>query len=92
MAVIALTLGLALAVTLVEATLRIADPIGRYYERETLHYFTSAIAYDMPPPVPQDVPEAQRTRAIAAMRTIPASTTSCSCTSRTWTCRSAAST
>lgn len=71
MALIAATLGLLLAVTLLEITLRVADPIGRYYERETLQYFTTAIAYDMPPPVPADLPREQRDLAIAAMREDP---------------------
>lgn len=71
MALFAMAFGLALAVTLLEVTLRITDPIGRYYERETLHYFTTAIAYDMPPPVPATLPAEQRQLAIAAMREDP---------------------
>jgi len=71
MALIALALGLALSITLLEVTLRVADPIGRYYEGETLHYFTSAIAYDMPPPVPPDLPAEQRAPLLDAMRKDP---------------------
>ncbi len=71
MAAIAAALGIALAVTLLEVTLRVTDPIGQNYGRETLQYFTTAIDYDMPPPVPADLPQAQRRTAIDALRSDP---------------------
>ncbi|MCK5942324.1 MAG: SGNH/GDSL hydrolase family protein [Planctomycetes bacterium] len=71
MALIALAFGLTLAVLLLELTLRLTDPIGRYYERETLHYFTSAIRYELPPPVPEGLPDEQRQALIAQLRDDP---------------------